>query len=67
MDAKKCDRCGSFYEKYGNNLIANGVYVQNLDECSKCKCDKKYELCPRCMKSFEDWLSMHTGGDDDAG
>lgn len=31
MDAKKCDRCGRFYEEYGKYKIGNVEYeVKNL-------------------------------------
>lgn len=62
MNAKKCDRCGNFYEIYGSNTTANCVYKQNGDCISRCKCDIKYELCPECMTEFEEWISIYKGG-----
>lgn len=44
MDAKKCDRCGEFYEVYNTKHYTmhkrNGVSWENVD------------LCPRCYDDF---------------
>ena len=58
--AKKCDRCGKFYEEYntkndGKNI--NGILLLNID------CHEKYythgpiDLCPDCKDSFKEWLT----------
>lgn len=56
MDAKKCDRCGRFYEKYGGDKQANAVRKINNDTAILCTCEKTYEVCPECMRDFESWL-----------
>ena len=58
--AKKCDRCGKFYEEYntkydGKNI--NGILLLNID------CHEKYythgliDPCPDCKDSFKEWLT----------
>ena len=64
MDAKKCDRCGKFYEIYfylasqkedhGNcitvwNIMPNG-YENHI---------KKFDLCKSCMTKLETFLGMN--------
>lgn len=54
-NAKKCDRCGKFYDFYeGLEYIPN----QNLFNCITLYGEKSkiFDLCPSCMKSLFDWL-----------
>lgn len=53
-DAKKCDRCGKFYELYGGgekpNLIVeayNGYFVAAFED--DYEEITRWELCPECM------------------
>lgn len=55
-DAKKCDRCGAYYDKYGDRDHANAICVENDDFAGKVPCDKKYDLCPSCMAFIHEWL-----------
>lgn len=55
MNAKKCDRCGSFYEGDGGykkagdlRLIRSGVFN---DDC--------VDLCPHCQLSLRGWLKYN--------
>lgn len=57
MDAKKCDRCGAFYDKYGSSKQATEIKIINGDTCNRCACDKSYELCPECMREVETWIN----------
>lgn len=46
-DAKKCDRCGAFYEPHIPTIIikkATGLTMRMID------------LCPVCQDSIESWL-----------
>lgn len=46
--AKKCDRCGAFYEPYKTDIIIitkNSLQADGLD------------LCPDCMDTFKKWLN----------
>lgn len=62
MRAMKCDRCGKLYEYYyGDETFkktekANAIYFidKNLDKGYYSR--KTYDLCPDCMRKFEDFL-----------
>ena len=48
-DAKKCDRCGAFYETYVPTIIIKkdtGLRIITMD------------LCPVCQASIESWLYL---------
>lgn len=47
-NAKKCDRCGAFYEPYYQSIIikSNEVNAKTID------------LCPVCQDSIESWLDL---------
>lgn len=53
-DAKKCDRCGRFYDIYGKGNNAVGFRFVN-------KCDATlqpiYDLCPDCVEELKNWLA----------
>lgn len=59
MTAKKCDRCGKFYEEYN---VANDEKNVNTIRTYNCEIDKgvyshgPYDLCPECSKQLVDWL-----------
>lgn len=67
MDAKKCDRCGRFYEEYGeykakNNfefevkktsMILTGTKTRAGDFIYK----NKFDLCPICMDELDKFLN----------
>lgn len=46
--AKKCDKCGAFYEPYQTNIII-------LTEKSLTR--DGLDLCPDCMDTFKKWLN----------
>ena len=53
-DAKKCDRCGRFYDIYGN--VDNAVsfrFVSRWDTTLQ----PIYDLCPDCMEELKNWLA----------
>lgn len=62
MEAMKCDKCGTYYDRYGSNDQANTIYLQNKDVMQRQKCDKSYDLCPQCLKKIQDWLENDIGG-----
>lgn len=65
-DAKKCDRCGKFYEqnlipfdKYGDTSIISGekVITTGITLCSTHMGQCKYfDLCDECIESFDRWM-----------
>ena len=61
--AKKCDRCGKFYEAYNTTNDSeniNGIMTLNLDDLRKYYSHKPLDLCPKCKDAFEEW--MKNGG-----
>ena len=60
--AMKCDRCGKLYEYYEgsdtfmNTKKANAVILIDKDLKQKYWSRKTYDLCPDCMRNFEDFL-----------
>ena len=62
--ARRCDRCGCFYEQYGvknNSNNVNGIATLNIDRHGKYFIHQPKDLCPQCMNFFTQWL----GGNDD--
>ena len=47
--AKKCDRCGNYYDLYDHDIeiIKSAVLHEYID------------LCPRCHEDLKDWLSIY--------
>lgn len=62
MRAMKCDRCGKLYEHYDGSETfektekANAVFLIDRDLDKKHWPRKTYDLCPECMRKFEDFL-----------
>lgn len=57
--AKKCDRCGKLYEQYNSKndrKNPNGIMVLNLDSQRRYFAHNVLDLCPDCMKGFQDWF-----------
>ena len=61
MLAKKCDRCGKFYESYDmvDNREMNGVYIVSKNKFGvRESISKDIDLCIECMNSFIKWYEM---------
>ena len=62
MKARKCDRCGKFYEHYdgtktfGKSEKSNAAHLIDKDLNEKYWGRKVYDLCPDCMKELEAFL-----------
>ena len=55
MDAKKCDRCGRFYET-GNR--SNVIQTGTIEELTGLFMDAKlFDLCPLCMDELDKFLN----------
>ncbi len=60
--ARKCDRCGKFYEDYIPENKDNPKYINGLSTVSINKERKFYnvdlvDLCEDCLKEFADWVN----------
>lgn len=56
MKARKCDRCGGFYDY----TRKRDVTLNFLTECNGPKTDrmsKKIDLCPKCQKKLIEWYN----------
>ena len=57
--AKKCDRCGKFYDHYptGDKLQNNAIkMVHKTAEGLIHGKEKSLDLCPECMKKFDEFM-----------
>ena len=49
-EAKKCDRCGKFYEPYPDRVNIH---------CYRSKVREWYDLCPGCNAGFVEWMNAY--------
>lgn len=67
MDAKKCDRCGRFYEEYGEYKVVN-TFEYKVKKTSVIQMGTKtgqgdfihksqFDLCPLCMDELDKFLT----------
>ena len=57
-DAKKCDRCGMYYEK---NLVYRlegnrGSFITRMDLVADNSNYKKYDLCDGCIRDLKEFM-----------
>lgn len=68
--AKKCDRCGKFYENYPIGCASGpyntiGQFQRTGYECIINSCDSTmYDLCQECMAEFEKFITSGGKCDD---
>lgn len=70
MNAKKCDRCGRFYEPYqpdaalkNSNVIIFAEEYTNADGNSDYYEQRQFELCPNCMADAVRFMQAMMGGE----
>lgn len=60
MDARKCDRCGKFYDiekvKAYESKFFDKVYEVNSHMQLSENVVEKFDLCPDCRKAFEEFV-----------
>lgn len=62
MNARKCDRCGKYYDHYKGSLTfqkngeANGLSLCDEDFSGTVNRRKYYDLCQACMKELMDFI-----------
>lgn len=55
VNAKKCDRCGTFYEgDNGYQKVGELRLIKTLEYR-----DEYLDLCPHCKLSFNGWFKYH--------
>lgn len=63
MLARKCDRCGGFYETYGggsilnNDMQVNAIRFINVDKKGRISNMKAFDLCPKCMELTQRFIN----------
>jgi len=67
MNAKKCDRCGKFYETGGNTSLiqCDSEYVGVLlysDIYPKKANNTIHDLCNDCAEEFQKWMNQGANG-----
>lgn len=57
--ARKCDRCGKFYDYYPKSYDVryNGVQRIYRDRGESLIHSMAYDLCPECMKAFDEFMA----------
>lgn len=69
MRARKCDRCGCYYDTYQGNMKfektgrANALWLIDRFEDNKAMSRESYDLCPRCMQELEEFLKIDGGAE----
>ena len=53
-EARKCDRCSSYFEY--DETMNNYIVFGNRHIIVDLKRGKDFDICPKCMKEFEDWF-----------
>ena len=66
MEARKCDRCGEFYELSKEDQERKGWPVDTKGAIARLylrpgtdNSGEWYDLCPECVKSLQEWLGIH--------
>lgn len=62
MLAKKCDKCGSFYEHYDGSRVfkegekSNAIMLIDRDLEHKYWGRETYDFCPECMAKIQEFI-----------
>ena len=68
MIAKKCDRCGTFYEEYNikkSSKCINGLMLLNIDSQQSYFTHGPYDICPKCTEEFMKWFEKENKNAED--
>jgi hypothetical protein len=62
-NAKKCDRCGEFYQAVEQNVVEQlayniGFLARPKNDTTMMLIEQCVDLCPECSRSLKNWLSM---------
>lgn len=60
--ARKCDRCGKFYETYAgqdaNDFGFNRITLKDVDNANHYWIREHFDLCQKCSTDLENWLKF---------
>ena len=57
-DAKKCDRCGKYYDKCQNVKTINGYKVRGIKIFTSYGPYLELDLCEKCIDDLYDFLGI---------
>lgn len=71
-NAKKCDRCGAYYQEVEPNLIDTlvskiGFLAKPREYTTHTLIESCVDLCPKCSRSLKNWLSMNDSDPEEPG
>lgn len=61
MNARKCDRCGEFYDEYAtecNSKESDTVLFVNTASSITYITQKEFNLCQKCMSELKKWMGI---------
>lgn len=58
--AYKCDRCGAFYDNHVLRFHFDDDTYFGLLLSEGCSVSKPVDLCPDCLKAFDDFINNRT-------
>lgn len=63
--AKKCNRCGVYYDYKGspNARDYNGVVTVWINEDGSYSPKEKNDFCPKCKADFDNWFNAEDEGE----
>lgn len=64
MNAKKCDRCGKYYDSYGINNDpnnTNAIMFVNADKDGRYFSHEVIDLCPECKNEVKEFVDNKHG------
>ena len=62
MDAKKCDRCGIYFDfPRGSEEVCLKISVFEQYARGTCGEKKTFDLCPECAEQIRTWMAMPCG------
>ena len=64
-EAKKCDRCGEFYDLHVDKMKFNGLKLTRETKYTPPVTLTHYDLCLSCATMLRDWLDVK--GEKDGG
>ena len=62
-EAKKCDRCGEFYDLHVDKMKFNGLKLTRETKLNPPITVRSYDLCLSCTVELNDWLDMKGEGE----
>lgn len=62
MDAKKCDRCGKYYDYYQDQHCNNGFSLVCISKSGNVSRNTTHDLCSECLIKLKKFLKGEENG-----